>query len=388
MRIIYLVIGGASGGVKKKLKDKTELLKNSGLDVSLAFTTLDYSERAGDQHYPIHVDNSISSFLGKIRIIWRLSVFFEQWETYKAIKTFLRGHEFDLILFRYPVADYFLWRLAARYRRKIIFEHNTLEVKELRLRKNNSFWFKYFYYSEIWFGGKVRKLAKGLVGVTDEIIEEQVRVAQNNPPHTTISNGINVHRVRMRSKNPFDGSVLKLLFLAGSEAPWHGVDILVKSLDIYHGDCNVHCYIAGNIDSQSRSVAEKCDKITLLSIQEGDGLDEWCDHCHVGIGSLGLNRFLNEGCTLKVREYWSRGMPFVLGYKDVDLIGNDEMNAFYLRVHINDDGYFDLEEVVRFAENVYRVNDLSEKMRTLAFNSIHYEVKADQYASFFNSLPA
>ena len=48
------------------------------------------------------------------------------------------------------------------------------------------------------------------------------------------------------------------------------------------------------------------------------------------VGSLGLHRIgLTEASTLKVREYWARGIPFLLSYEDTDHLETPEMSPFY-----------------------------------------------------------
>ncbi|MEQ8362610.1 MAG: hypothetical protein RH948_07035 [Cyclobacteriaceae bacterium] len=386
MQIIYLVIDGSSVGVTKKLADKIKFIKAEGIDIELACTVSGPLVRKSDGYINIPVDNRISVFLGGKRIWWRLSVFVQQWEIYRAINRFLKKRKFEIILFRYPVADFFLWRLSITYRNKIVYEHNTIEIEEIGLRKTDSLWFKYFYYSEMWFGSSVRRLAKGLVGVTHEITRWQANKIKGTTRTVTISNGIDVNRLRVRANNPFDGSSLNLLFLAGSESPWHGIDKLINSVNRYTGDCDVHCYVAGNIDTKSKSKIQANQRFTLLPNQEGKELDDLFDKCHIGIGSLGMANFLKEACPLKTREYWSRGLPFVVGYLDVDLVGNDDMKSFYLRLNIENDNHFKIEDVIVFANKIYGVTSFSVNMRNLAMKSIHYQVKAKKYASFFNSL--
>lgn len=386
MRIIYLVIDGSSVGVTKKLVDKIKFIKAEGIDIDLACTVSNPPTQTSDDFISIPVDYRISRYLGRKRIWWRLSVFVEQWETYRAVNQFLKKRKFELIFFRYPVADLFLWKLAIIYRNKIVYEHNTIELKELGLRKADSFWFKYFYYSEIWFGPSVRRMAKGIVGVTNEITKWQVNQTRRNVPHVTISNGIDVNRLKVRVDNPFDGSILNLLLLVGKEAPWHGIDKLINSIDSYNGECDIHCYVVGNLDAKTITKTDSNQRITLMPSQLGKELDDLIDRCHIGVSSLGMANFLSEACPLKTREYWSRGLPFVVGYDDVDLIGNSDMNPFYLNLNNLDDEYFNIEYILRFAEQVYKDPDVSQKMRNLAMNKIHYQIKAKQYASFFTLL--
>ncbi|MCB0489356.1 MAG: hypothetical protein R2820_08835 [Cyclobacteriaceae bacterium] len=386
MQILYLAIEGSSSGVRKKLKDKIDFIRSEGCNIDLVCVTSSQLAQLQVDYKRIIVNDSFSRFFGKKRILWRVSVFVEQWEFYQAILKYLRNREFDLILFRYPGADFFLWIFSIVYGQRVVFEHNSIELEELRLRKSESFWYRYFYYSEKWFGSIVRKYVRGFIGVTNEITQWQTSLSKGNHLHTTISNGINVDRVNLRVGKPFDGSILNLLFLAGSEAPWHGVDKLIRSINLYNGKVEIHCFITGSISEENRIAAKGNSRITVLPTQQDKQLDDLIDKCHLGVGPLGMASFLREACPLKTREYWSRGLPFVIGYNDVDLVGREEMKAFYYFPKNYTDSHFDLEEVIQFADSVYRDPAVSVKMRAFAMSHIHYKTKAEQYVSFLNLL--
>ena len=119
-------------------------------------------------------------------------------------------------------------------------------------------------------------------------------------------------------------------------------------------------------------------------------MDGLIEKCHVGIGSLALFRnSMKEACTLKVREYWARGLPFVVGYEDTDLKDNVRMQPFYLKLNVQrnqDRPEFDLALIVSFAQQVCGIPDYPEKMRALAEEYIGYPVKAGAYVNFFKTL--
>jgi hypothetical protein len=293
---------------------------------------------------------------------------------------------------RYPIADYFLFRFMTRFasRFKILFEHNTLEEEELRLRADKSTWYRYFYWSERFFGSRTRRMASGLICVTNEIERRQAQIAGSAIPTVTISNGIDVLRTTFNPPRQENfPQPLNVLFLAGSEAPWHGVDILLNSLGSYNGSANVHCYIAGSIDAKSQERVTSMPQVTLLGHQENDALDAVFQKCHIGVGSLALFRNnMSEACTLKVREYWARGLPIVLGYDDTDLMNNTEMKRFFLKVEISVDPFptFDFNAVVSFANTVLKITNLNEMIRSHALDTVHYPVKAKAYLSFLKSV--
>lgn len=393
MKILYLVLGAPAEGIRKKIRDKTAFLRKAEGDISVVIVQSDKDPVDDkDGNFRIPVDLSSVSYLSNLWFFWRLSVFLEQRKIYRALYHYLEGKDYDVILMRYPVADYFLFLFMKRvgHKYKIVFEHNTLEGEELKLRSSDSFWYKYFLWGEKWFGKKVRLQTSGMIGVTHEISKRQASIVKERIPTISISNGIDVSRVKVRDQSNIPDNQLNLLFLAGSRAPWHGVDILLNSLKIYRGPVPVHCYIAGEIDESAQVEARKIPNVTLLRNQSNVDLDALIDKCHIGVGSLALFRNnMIEACTLKVREYWARGLPFVVGYDDTDLIGNSRMLPFYRKISVEQSGKspaFDLASVVSFASEVFAINGFSEAMRSLAQEYISYPAKAKAYLNFFKSL--
>lgn len=396
MKLLYLVFGGQQQGVKKKILDKTSFIRKAGIHVSVLFVVdkEDDNSYATDGTYDVlEIDSTLARCFSGLPFLWRTSILLTQRGTYAAVSAYLEQNDYDLILMRYPVSDLFLYRFMKRHscHCRVIFEHNSIEENELRLRSHHSYWYKYFYWNEKWFGRAVRMRASALISVTREIQEWQSHLVGGEIPSVTISNGIDVSRIKSKAlKTDERKEVINLLFLAGSEAPWHGVDILLNSLEAYDGPQSVHCYVVGRIEPLLADRARLMKNVTLLGHQSDSDLDLLAEICDIGIGSLALFRNnMAEGCTLKVREYWARGLPFVIGYRDTDLMENQEMEAYFLKVHIADGRYglaFDVDSVLSFCKTVYKIPSLHSTMRALAAKTIDYPIKVEGYFSFFNSV--
>ncbi len=182
--------------------------------------------------------------------------------------------------------------------------------------------------------------------------------------------------------------MLNLLLLSGSEAPWHGIHILLNSIERYQGPCSIHCYIAGNISlSESQRIQSLFCNGTSQSNGKGSRSARRSMSCrHRSIGAW--RKIHDSGCPLKVREYWSRGLPFIIGYEDVDLNNFPEMQPYYLRVDVNGNEWFDLDRVVNFAADVYRDQHVAERMRDYARTKIDSRLKMERYAEFVKSVIA
>jgi hypothetical protein len=222
------------------------------------------------------------------------------------------------------------------------------------------------------------------VGVTDEITSYQVARCGKAISSVTISNGIDVEQVPVRTGERYTRQKLNLLFLAGSASPWHGVEKLIQSLS-REKNSNVHLTIAGNISDEAKRLVADQSHITWQQTVAGEVLNTLVNNAHLGVGSMGFQlSFLTQASTLKVREYWARGIPFVLGYTDVDLECQPDMRSFYHQVKPGEE--IDLEKIRDFAQRVYALPGVEQKMRSLALQCIDYSVKAQQYVRFLKSV--
>ena len=68
------------------------------------------------------------------------------------LKKTLSELEFDLVIFRYGMANYFFYRLAKYFKYKFVFEHNTNEIEQYKLKYKSPIisdsWITYNFFSE------------------------------------------------------------------------------------------------------------------------------------------------------------------------------------------------------------------------------------------------
>lgn len=390
MESLYINIGSVTAGVRKKLEAKCAYLNEAGFAIRLVMV-VPASYPTSEAYDTVVVDFSWANKIAAYPIIWRLVPVLEQWAIYKALSRFTNTKKILSIVMRYPIADFFLLRWIKQLKQgsKIVFEHNTMELQELKTRARQSFYYKYSLLGEKLFGSSVRNQASGIMGVTGEITREQLRRAGKTIPCKVVSNGVDVVSLPVWRGRPFDGRSLSIILLAGSEAPWHGVDILLNSLEDYKGSCQILIHLVGQISASSQERTKSMPSVIYTPTVFGAELDNLINSCHIGVGTLGIETsFLKEACTLKVREYWARGLPFILGYNDTDLMNNSEMTPFCLKVVVENSRRqsFSLQRVVEFAEKVYAIPNHTEQMRENAMHTIHYAVKVQEVATFLKSL--
>lgn len=109
------------------------------------------------------------------------------------------------------------------------------------------------------------------------------------------------------------------------------------------------------------------DYVTFYGYKSGKKLDDIYNDSDIAIGSLGFFRTGDiMGSTLKVREYCARGIPFIIGYKDISL--NKELK-FYYEVS-NDETLLDLNKILEWYENL---NVKSEEIRKFAIENLSWD---------------
>jgi len=375
---IYFFNQGQIGAIVKKVIGQCYHLRESGLDSHLFIVE------------PCEFESINQNFINIINLSdlnhnpWK-NIFSRLRRQYELRKAFLdiinSASSSDIVYVRYPYPLFYLiWPFSIKKRMcKLIIEHNTIEDKEFRL---NGAWFRYFI--DLLIGNLTRRKADGFVGVTNEITNYEVRRSGNNDkPHITIGNGIDVSKVEIRKPPVFDGKELDILCVANVNR-WHGIGRLLEGLAIYKGDIKVRFFLVG--DGQDlpdlRSLVNKLGidkKVIITGALVGSALDDLFKQSHLAVGSLGLHRMgMKEGSILKAREYCARGIPFLYGCSDSDF--PDDFP--YIQKVPGDESAINVEEVIRFAEKVYSDPEHHIKMRAYAEKNLDWSVKAKNLKEF------
>jgi hypothetical protein len=234
-------------------------------------------------------------------------------------------------------------------------------------------------------GPRVMRAVDGIVGVTHELRDYERARAGWSVPGTTIANGIDVQRVEPTGFAPYDGSVLRLVFVASSWAPWHGTDRLLSSLRAHRGKQRVHLDLVGAGSGAEPGTEERFGEVTVRhhGALYGDAFDQVLRGANVAVSTLAFHRTgLREGAVLKTRDYLARGIPVVLGYEDVDVPAD---LPFVMQVP-NDDGLLSVDALTAFAERVTRAPDTSRMIRDHAERALDWRVKVRLFDAFARRL--
>ncbi len=392
MKVFYLYYYKPNlPGVNNKIISKIKSLNELGIDVTILCFTSESNLPHLKDFKVIYVKPQEQVKLPRIFNLKYLSFcnqIISNYNNYKYLKSILINLDFDLLIMRYGTANYFFNKLVLYFKYKFIFEHNTHELEQLKLRYKGIFkshsWITYEYLSEKYCGSKVLSNAAGLIGVTNEITNyERSRISDKNllPLSITISNGIEVDKFPINIPDNIKNEI-NLVMILGVNAEWHGLDRIINGLKNYKGNEKVTLYIIGKVNEI------KCANVVYLGYLNTEQMNSFfcINNIHLGIASLALHRInIKEASVLKAREYLARGIPFVLGYIDTDFENNIINERFIYHVDANDTD-IDVEKLVQFYNRVALINNYPQEIRNLAKEKVDMSVKISQYKRFLDDI--
>ncbi len=305
----------------------------------------------------------------------------------------------DLVLLRYPFGNPAFLKLIERWGQQIFFEHNTKEENEAVLTqkkswKNTKFMFSRSFFHYTWhtwitnktdesrFGPKALAHALGGVCVTHEIANYE---ALRCPGYSTVVFPNGIDSVSNLVQTPeWNGRDLKVVVIIGSFSPWHGIERVIKGFEqMQTVGIHIELDIIGLNDiSIFNDLDNDLIKVKFLGIRSKEEIEKLMSNYHVALGSLGLHRIgLNEACPLKVREYWSCGLPVILSYQDTACIDHPEMSKWTVQL-APDESPIDWQRVKHYLDNLYLKTNWKNQLMDDANRYLNYNQYVDRFIDF------
>lgn len=165
---------------------------------------------------------------------------------------------------------------------------------------------------------------------------------------------------------------------------WHAFDRVIRGLDAYYQAAkpiNVIFHIVGE-GPETSELKEMVRRrglqkyIYFHGLKTGNELTEVMRRSHIGIGTLGMHRKkLSADSSLKNREYFARGMPFVLSTPDADFPASFP----FVKYVPGDESPLDIQEVVSFYQSLRECHpDYQVQIRHYAKKHLTWAVKVGQ----------
>ncbi|MEO6884096.1 MAG: hypothetical protein ABI199_08740 [Bacteroidia bacterium] len=371
---VYLADIESSSGITNKVNGICEAFEKNSFSWML-FTLSSKAEKIG--------------LVSKNKYVLPSSYFEKKTELYSELDKFIKSQTvFDIYFLRYPFASKELFYFMEKNPFKVIIEHNTKEISEIRFSNSNS-WIKKFkirptpsyvkllidvywkpLFTEYYYGKKILGLAKMGVAVTQEIAKYEMS-RNKSYKCVLLSNGVDVKRVPFYKRVLKEGEVVNIIMLVSSSSNWHGVDLIVKSFNKYKNN-TIHLYLIGKISEKDQQEISLNRNITSTGFLTSSEFDIYLKSAHLGLGSFGIFRKkLKEATTLKVREYLASGLPVFLGHIDSDIEQSEELKK-YARCMDIEKADIDWNTVYKWAVTLYKEEDINEKIRNIAFEQLDF----------------
>src|ERR1051326_5311850 len=181
MRVLYVFLDSTrSRGVISKVRSKIDSLNRLGVQTTGLFITphiSDFPTEASIVFVPFHPP-SLPFFYNR-RFIRNYKWYFlqrlQRRSLFETLEKNLSGRQFDLIILRYPLADKFFFSFMKKFGRKVVIENNTKEPEELLLKASSGQLANYIYRNELKYGPGSLGQSAGIIGVTNEIREYELK---------------------------------------------------------------------------------------------------------------------------------------------------------------------------------------------------------------------
>ena len=370
-------------GVLKKARYQVDALNTLGVKSELVIVTQEVrkQEESGPVHYVYFDKLAEKSLLSRFRRAKKIRSVISDIITSLDHGDILYYRAFGSLMLSYLPVTFF-----RPFRRcRIISEHNSIEYRELLLEGSYGSVIK-----NLVLGNFIIGQSDGIVGVTEEITRYWTRrFFYRNLPHSTIPNGFSVTSVAVRKPPSYTPQELHVLFV-GNVSRWHGLDRFLQGMAAYRGPVQVNVHIVGdgdaleNVKTLAHSLAVS-RSVHVHGFLGGPDLDKVFDQYHIAIGSLGIHRNgMKEASALKVREYCSRGIPFMISNNDPDF----PATFSYCLSLPPDDTPISMDTVIRFYHTVYAHQSHPGEMREYAEEHLDWPVKMMEMKRFIQNLGA
>lgn len=358
-------------GVYKKVLSQKKAVNNSGI---ADFNFFIFTENVSNNVMLDAKKNGI--FIIKLK---QYSNYIERhYSITKKINEEISDRGVGIVILRHLVFSPFWTRNFSNKNFILISEHHTKEIPEFLVTKN----FKAFLPEFISYRSAFKHI-DGLIAVTDEIKEYEIKRGFKGKNAIAIGNGIDVENINLTGFRLFSGKELNIIFVASAMSPWHGLDRVLRAMEVYKDLLRINLHIVGEIsESYIKKYVSSFDNIELHGVLYDDKLDLIFKDMNVAMTTLALHRKkMEEACSLKTREYTARGIPFVSAYRDTDF----KEEQTFIKNFKSEDSPINIKDVVMFCEKIacnYSAGELSGYMRDYAFHNLDWKVKMKKYAEF------
>lgn len=210
-----------------------------------------------------------------------------------------------------------------------------------------------------------------------------------------LKNGIDVKRIPQSQSKGLENKIIRCIAVANFQKS-HGYERIIYGLSEYcHGKSNAYEIMVRfvgtgeELNYYKQLVCELGleDRVSFAGFKSGDELNAEFDNADIALGTFGFYKVgVEMSSNLKVREYLSRGIPFVSGCEEDVFDKNRE--DFFLQMS-NDDSVVDCNEVVSWYLELLKeygsVSSMRAKMREYALSNVDISITMKPVVDYLKS---
>ena len=220
------------------------------------------------------------------------------------------GH---IVLLRYSLSDPVQALFALAFRR-VVSVHHTFEVEECGAAPGWKGRVKRWVENKL--GRYTLSRVSAIVGVTDEIVNYELKRIGRKLPTLVVANGIELESIAVA--DDCRAGIPKLMFVASRFADWHGLDLLLDSLEQSRAEFEL--YLVGEVPARELARAAADPRVVCTGLRSPAEIRALAASCDMGISTLALYRNgMRQAATLKVREYLALGLACWADHEDAGL---------------------------------------------------------------------
>lgn len=188
-----------------------------------------------------------------------------------------------------------------------------------------------------------------------------------------MDNGIDCNSISIQEKVTKDEDIT--IISVSNEFEYHGYPKIIESLYNYKnsgGTRNIKIVFVGAFLDSTQKLVVKLDlqqEIVFVGKKSGKELEDLYNQADLGIGALSARSGVVHGSSIKTKEYFAKGLPFITAWKEYSIPENYPY-VLYLDPFEN---IVDMNQIIEFYDGIKNDKDMSSNMRKFAEDNYTWE---------------
>lgn len=201
-----------------------------------------------------------------------------------------------------------------------------------------------------------------------------------------IDNAIDINEVKLQNKKEAHKNEIRLICVS-NERYYHGYKKLIRGLYEYYktnGERNITINFVGEYKESTKILVQELgldEHIFFSGKKYGSELEEAYNNADLGVGAFTARAGEQFGSSIKTKEYFAKGLPFINGWKEYSF---DDSYPYVKRFPLNVDN-IDFNKVEEFYDTIKSDKNMQLNMRNFAKENFTWLKQFEKVISFFEN---